>query len=603
MKSRTSNAEPFAVLIRTFFAQFFASENVSSDMRLRESMVFVLAFVITPCVFLIVSVFPQYQLLTLPVSRRWLNLGSAIMFAEVRQRMAEDMLEWLTAVLVGYAMVAAGLVAVFVWDSLMFDRRDAMVLGPLPIRPRTLMLSKLAALALFLLGAAVGLNLLNAGVFALMMSVHIVDFPFNLISSLFVTTAAAAFVFASIVAIRCAVSLAGGARFGAVLGSVLQFVFVAALMVFLISVIAPPARPGLLRIPDTMSPPVTWFVALFEVVRRSPRGSWDEFVTFARYAAIAVPAAAVLAIAASIGAHHRQMQLALTTAGASDFRRARFSRAVARALLVAQAFRPARWAALKGRATGVHEQIAAADFILTTIARNPAQRLPIAINAALGMGMIVISLSRAHDDAARLMAIPLIAAFWLSIGLRASFFVPSQLPAAWTWFVNAPDRLASYRAATRAAIVSLVAPVAVALALLTGGWRHAAVTFAFVVAFASFIALTIDFIPFTRPYRPGHARLRRRWPLYLIGAYALSDGLVAFERAVAAGPIGIPSLILILFAAAAAFDLAGRFRSTAWRIVSPVDLGDADEHATIVLGLDAAENRPMRPTVRGELAR
>jgi hypothetical protein len=569
---------PFVVLVRTFLAQFFASESVSSDMRLRESMVFVLAFVLTPCVFLIVSIFPQYQLLTLPVSRRWLNLGSAIMFAEVRFRMAQDMLEWLSAVLVCYAMVAAGLVAVFVWDSLTFDRRDAMVLGPLPIPPRTLMLAKLAALALFLLGAAVGLNLLNAAVFALTMTVHIVEFPFNLVSILTVTTAAAAFVFALIVSIRSFIVLIGGARFASRLGSAMQFLFVAALISFLISVVAAPARPGLLHIPEfTLSPPVTWFVAAFEVIRRSPRGSWDEFVTFANYAFLAVPAALVFAIAGSIAAHHRQMQLALAAGGVSDFRRARVSRAIARVLLPRD-----------GLAQAV------SDFILTTIARNPAQRLPIAINAALGLGMVVLALSRARDDAsATLMAMPLIAAFWLAIGMRASFFVPSQLPAAWAWFVNAPDRLASYRSATRASIVSLVAPGTVLLAAAVGGWRHAGVALAFVVAFAAFVALTVDFIPFTRPYRPGHARLRRRWPLYLAGAYGATYGLVAIEQAIGGDLAGSVLLIAGLLSLAAAFDVAGRLRSRAWRIVSPVDPGDADENATIVLGLDAAENRPM----------
>jgi len=323
------------------------------------------------------------------------------------------------------------------------------------------------------------------------------------------------------------------------------------------------------------------FVALFEVVRRSPRGSWDEFALFARSAMLAVPSTILVAIAASIAAYRRQMQLALESGGISDFRRARMSRAIARVLLPAGEDRAyAR---------------AAADFILTTIARNPAQRLPIAINAALGLGMIVVSLSRAHDDVeARLMAIPLIAAFWLSIGLRASFFIPSQLPAAWTWFVNAPDRLTAYRAATRAAIVSLVAPITTALALVVGGWRHAAVTLAFVVAFAAFVALTVDFIPFTRPYRPGHARLRRRWPLYLIGAYALSDGLAALERAIGGEPAGIAALVAVLIGIAAAFDVAGRLTSQRWRIVSPTDRGDADEDATVVLGLDAAENRPMR---------
>src|ERR1051326_8378731 len=193
-------------------------------------------------------------------------------------------------------MVAAGLVAVFVWDALRFDRPDAMVLGPLPLGGRSIMLAKLSALAAFLLGAAIGLNLLNASVFALTMSTRPLLFAGNFAGVLLVTTSAATLVLSLIVAVRSTIALAGGARVAAAAGSTLQFAFVAALLVFLVSVIAPPPRAGLLRISGTMSPPITWFVALFEVVRRSDRGSWGEFIALARYAAIAVPAAAALEI-------------------------------------------------------------------------------------------------------------------------------------------------------------------------------------------------------------------------------------------------------------------------------------------------------------------
>src|SRR5437773_11550078 len=39
---------PFGVLCRTFFAQFFTSEVVTSDMRLRQAMIGVLAFLLMP---------------------------------------------------------------------------------------------------------------------------------------------------------------------------------------------------------------------------------------------------------------------------------------------------------------------------------------------------------------------------------------------------------------------------------------------------------------------------------------------------------------------------------------------------------------------------
>ena len=50
-----------------------------------------------------------------------------------------------------------------------------------------------------------------------------------------------------------------------------------------------------------------------------------------------------------------------------------------------------------------------------------------------------------------------------------------------------------------------------------------------VVALADFIVLTIDYLPFTRPYRPGHAKLKTRWPLYVLGAFSFSDGLARLE--------------------------------------------------------------------------
>src|SRR5579872_2214870 len=192
---------PFTVLVRAFFAQFFTSENVSSDMRMRQAIVFVFAFIVTPSLFLIVSIFPQYSLLTLPVSRRWISLASAYRYATVRGEMAQNMLEWIVAVLCGYAIVGAGLVAVFVWDSLTFDRRDVMVLGPLPMPRGMLVLAKLAALALFLIGSAVGINLFNAFVFAFAMSTSpgwIFAFAGNLAGVLVVTTSAALLAFAAI---------------------------------------------------------------------------------------------------------------------------------------------------------------------------------------------------------------------------------------------------------------------------------------------------------------------------------------------------------------------------------------------------------------------
>jgi len=55
--------------------------------------------------------------------------------------------------LIATTMLVMGLFAVLSWDSTFLDRRDVLVLAPLPVRPRTIFLSKAAAL-----GTALGLT-------------------------------------------------------------------------------------------------------------------------------------------------------------------------------------------------------------------------------------------------------------------------------------------------------------------------------------------------------------------------------------------------------------------------------------------------------------
>ena len=63
-------------------------------------------------------------------------------------------------------MITTGLLTVFIWDTLVFDKRDAMVLGPLPLRGTTIVAAKLAALATFLVGTALAVNVTSGVPFA-----------------------------------------------------------------------------------------------------------------------------------------------------------------------------------------------------------------------------------------------------------------------------------------------------------------------------------------------------------------------------------------------------------------------------------------------------
>src|SRR5205823_6852139 len=61
-------------------------------------------------------------------------------------------------VFISYAIVVMGFVMTFKWDSLFPDRRDYLILTPLPISLREFFLAKVAALCGFLLLFVVAIN-------------------------------------------------------------------------------------------------------------------------------------------------------------------------------------------------------------------------------------------------------------------------------------------------------------------------------------------------------------------------------------------------------------------------------------------------------------
>ncbi len=65
--------------------------------------------------------------------------------------------------LIATTMLVMGLFAVLSWDSTFLDRRDVLVLAPLPVRPRTMFMAKAAALGAALGLTTAALNCLAAG--------------------------------------------------------------------------------------------------------------------------------------------------------------------------------------------------------------------------------------------------------------------------------------------------------------------------------------------------------------------------------------------------------------------------------------------------------
>ena len=556
----TPRTTAFTVLCRAFFDRFFASESATSDIQIRQTILWVLAFLLTPGVVLLLELYPMFAHVRITAAR--LHHFDIV----------DDMLEWIAFMFITYAMVTTGLIAVFVWDVLSFDHRDAMVLGPLPLRGRTIVGAKLTALAAFLLAAALPMNAINALFFALTTADGL-GFGGLLAHStaLFASTVGAAvFVFAALVTVRGGVMLGAGPRLSAAVGSLLQFAFVVALLMVVV------LSPAAWRIPSAVlnNPtaagwlPTSWFLGLFERLRGSTRA---YFLPLGVRALVAVPIAVGAAILVSVLGYRRQMQFAITRAASSN-----------RYGIVALIRATARMVA--GRNSIAR---ATADFIILTLTRNRTPHTPIAMNVALGVAIAIAGLTRSTTIAGLMQPrtivlwIPLLIGYWMTIGLRAAAFMPSELPASWTFRVSAPAGTRAYWAGTRAALIALVIPAVVLIALAVTvpliGWRiaawHAVYVAVVLIATIEGAAATISYIPFTTPYRPGHAKLKTRWPLYFFGMWAVAYWPIRLEQSALRGGNEL-RLVAGALACAAVVHLAGRRRASKWSIEPREEFGD-----------------------------
>jgi hypothetical protein len=550
----------FKILWRLFVEQFAANESATSDMQMRRAIIGAIAFLVTPGLFLMFKTMSGYELMVMIARHR--NTPQII----------ETFLAQMAVLFVSYSMISTGLLTVFIWDTLVFDKRDAMVLGPLPLRGLTIVGAKLAALATFLVGTALAVNVLSGVAFGWVTGALEGRILQHLSAHLSGTVGGAVFMFCTLVVVRGLLVLFVSAHAAAITGSLLQFVFLSAVLCFMMV----PTATGLVL------PPMSWFAALFEWIRGSRAPAVPGL---AQYALIVLPISIAGAIAVTFAGYWKQMRAALAPS-ASVAGTARIRRRLA--------------TLITGRDRVAH---ATSDFVLTTLVRSPVQQAPIAIAASLGVAIVSIALATRDGGLAELRVprtvvlwIPIVLGYWVIVGLRASFVLPTELKAAWAFRVHSRLPSVSYWAGVRAAMVAFAIGPALlvnALAVLPLlGWRVAAihalvVTVAIAIA-AQFASLLVDGVPFTRAYPPGHARLKTRWPLYLLGMWAIAYLPVRLELRVLHDAWGIGMLLAEGLAAIATLEIAARHRARKWTLPPEPEIDDSDPEALTFLNLGPA---------------
>jgi len=236
------------ILFREFCDQFLISESVTSDHQLRTAFIGVIAFLITPG-------FLRSMQLSIPLE------FFALRFPE----MVEPFIRLNATIFITYGMVAMGVIAAFTWDALGFDRRDAMVLGPLPVSGATVITAKLGALAALLLAGAAAVNVMTAFPFAMVASNHTGGIAAlrHFTGHMVATMCAATFVFCVLVTMRALVGMIGEHR--EAITSFVQFILVSAVLCYFV------LAPAAVRI--TRGRRGTARVAMFEIPQWSPTNS------------------------------------------------------------------------------------------------------------------------------------------------------------------------------------------------------------------------------------------------------------------------------------------------------------------------------------------
>lgn len=182
--------------------------------------------------------------------------------------------------LISGTMLLVGLVASAGWDSTFPDRRDVMVLSPLPIAPNTILFAKIAASTSLLGIAVVTLNFASGIAWPLFIGVHHQSSwgVFQALGAYWLTMAGVGvFLYCSVLTIQGLTSLIFPRRIFLVLSALLQVAcFCAFLAVyFLQPTITSPAAIGAAENHWVTWSPSFWFFAFFNQLNGSlPVGLW-----------------------------------------------------------------------------------------------------------------------------------------------------------------------------------------------------------------------------------------------------------------------------------------------------------------------------------------
>lgn len=452
-------------------------------------------------------------------------------------------------------LLVIGLCTILMWDTTFPDKRDVMVLAPLPILPRTILMAKVAASATVLGIAVIALNCassLGQSVVFGALAGGLLGIARFFLAYWFTMLAAASFLYAAILAMQGFAALALPRRMFLRVSAILQlaafglFLGVRFLQPILATHadLANPANHWLLAISPTF-----WFLALLNQLNGSlpPDLLWL--------------------------AHRAWINLAVTSAGAAASLLLCYVRTMKKTVEdpdLVPGSRSFLWMPRFGNAL----QNAIAVFCLRSIARSRQHRVALAFYWSV---VIAITLSWIRREASNppepisfdfLLSSFLMMSFAV-LGLRAIFALPISLNANWMLRITQLRPTHQYIAATRRALLFLgVAPIWTICAALSLHIRPAAQ----VAEHLAFLALLggvlvelslirFDKVPFTCSYLPGKTNIQAVFWGFAFSLLSLELLMGTYELGALSNPLHYAITIFIASGAIAALWAINRLHA------------------------------------------
>ena len=445
---------------------------------------------------------------------------------------------------IGLSMVATGAVSALVWNRLLIDRRDTLILGPLPVRPGAIVRAKIASLAIYVCAISAAMHGLASLTYGSLLSLEYFGVGWRGAFAHFTAAfGASVFTFLVVTSAQAILALTIPPAPLARASAALQAALVATLLVLLVSV------PAISRtVSDTLgdarayrsmfeyriadglsagdrwdarlSPPLTWlppvwFAGVYETLLRHDNAQMAEL---ARRAVAGLGAALSITLIGLPIAYRRIMSRAVETADGVSPHRGRLD-----------AERLARLVAGRGLPAGM------AHFLLAAIGRvsRPRFVMAAAIGACVAWSVpaLMYELARRHDLAATMSVESLAVPFWmlfvLIAGARVAAALPTDLRAAWIFSVTPGSTVATRTGLRRLSWGAVVLPLATLAALACGCRQSAVLAGAMAITVAAAGALVtevfllgLEDVPCARPWPAQRQAFRRYWTLYLVSFLA-----------------------------------------------------------------------------------